>query len=50
MAPLHRFAGDGKPCVTATPRTAARVATAEMKEIIARRNPVYETYIDGFYR
>jgi len=23
---------------------------AEMKEIIARRNPVYETYIDGFYR
>jgi hypothetical protein len=22
----------------------------EMKEIIGRRNPVYETYIDGFYR
>src|SRR3954471_2436690 len=25
-------------------------ANAEMKEILARRDPVYETYIDGFMR
>ena len=39
----------------ANPRKAGKIIVfgtpnAEMKEILARRDPVYESYIDGFMR